>query len=101
MNMRFQNDATGGARSSRQTYSVTNPRALTAIAGMRTVYAQFDTDGNTGTAEITTSDTINYTLPAPSFTINNYAASTILTGVTLNISGSFMNARFQNESGVR
>ena len=97
--MQFSND--GSTRSSRMPYMDLRPWTLSAGTGLKTVYAQFDTDGNTGTAEITTSDTINYTLPAPSFTINNYAASTILTGVTLNISGSFMNARFQNESGVR
>ena len=61
--MRFINDTTGGSRSDREAFATTKAWTLSAGTGVKTVYAQFDTDGNTGTAEISTSDTIVYIIP--------------------------------------
>ena len=58
--MRFQNDTTGGSRSSLEAYATTKAWTLSAGTGTKTVYAQFDTDNNTATVEINTSDSINY-----------------------------------------
>ncbi|HBB04585.1 TPA: hypothetical protein DCZ39_06970 [Patescibacteria group bacterium] len=79
--------------------------SLSAGTGWKTVYAQFDTDGNTSTSEGTATASISYTdaviiLPPPgtgvippgtgvlpSFTINNNAISTINPSVGLRMTG--------------
>lgn len=60
-NMRFQNDGTGGTRWPRVTFSTSQAWTLSAGTGTKTVYGQFDADGNTGTIEILASDEIEYT----------------------------------------
>ena len=55
-NMRFSNNGT--IWSDWETYATTKSWSLSATTGIKTVYAQFDTDGNTGTIEFSTSDTI-------------------------------------------
>ena len=56
--MQFSND--GSTRSPREPFATSQPRTLSPAYGTKTVYAQFDTDGDTGTVEVSTSDTINY-----------------------------------------
>lgn len=68
--MRFQNDAIVGIRSPRTPFMPSTAWALSAGTGTKRVFAQFDTDNNTGTIEVSmTSDSINYmdapALPPP------------------------------------
>ena len=58
-NMRFSND--GITRSSWEAYTNIKSWTLSEVGtDTKTVFAQFDTDNNTNTAEISTSDTIEY-----------------------------------------
>ncbi|HBB03592.1 TPA: hypothetical protein DCZ39_01640 [Patescibacteria group bacterium] len=58
MNMQFSND--GSTRSSRMPYMDLRPWTLSAGTGLKTVYAQFDTDGNTLTFELSSDHNILY-----------------------------------------
>lgn len=49
--MRFINDSTGGTRSDREIYATGKTWVLSTGYGMKTVYAEFDTDNDTGTIE--------------------------------------------------
>ncbi|HBB04582.1 TPA: hypothetical protein DCZ39_06955 [Patescibacteria group bacterium] len=62
--MRFQNDTTGGSRSDREIFATTKAWTLSAGTGLKTVYVEFDTNNTTGTAEISSNDTIIYVLPS-------------------------------------
>jgi hypothetical protein len=55
--MRFSND--GITRPAWENYASTKSRTLPGTYGDKTVYAQFDADGD-GTDDITTSDEISY-----------------------------------------
>ena len=56
--MRFSNTGTG-SRSSWETYATTRDWTLSSGFTTKTVYAQFDIDGN-GVVDITTTDSIDY-----------------------------------------
>ena len=58
--MRFSNDWT--SRPSRESYATTKSRTLPGSYGTKTVYAQFDADGD-WISDITTNDSINYVAP--------------------------------------
>ena len=63
--MRFSNDGT--TRPTWENYATTRSWTLSAGNGTKTVYAQFDTN-NDGIAEVTTSDSIDYTGTIPNYT---------------------------------
>ncbi len=100
--MRFSNDVSGspGTWSTWENYSATRPAtwALTSGDGTKKVYAQYkDSIGN----DIQVSDTITLDTSAPGFTycsINSGATySTSRTvSLTVNISGSYTQLRFQD-----
>ncbi len=60
-NMSFSNTGASGSRSDWEGYDPTKAWTLSTGFGMKTVRAQFDTDGITGTVEAYTNDSINYT----------------------------------------
>ncbi len=60
--MRFQNDSDVWTRSDRVNYDTSLSWTLSAWYGTKTVYAQFDTDGD-GISDIETSDSIVYLQP--------------------------------------
>jgi uncharacterized protein YkwD len=68
--MRFSND--GSAYSSWEPYSTAKSWTLSAGGGDKTVWAQLDSDGDSG-AEHTASDTIYYSASCPTTTIQNQA----------------------------
>ncbi len=57
--MRFSND--GSSRNTWEAYATSKSRTLSAGAGTKTVYAQFDTN-NDSIADVSTSDSITYTI---------------------------------------
>ncbi|HCB51435.1 TPA: hypothetical protein DEP21_02560 [Patescibacteria group bacterium] len=59
MQMRFSND--GSSRNTWEAYATSKSRTLSAGAGTKTVYAQFDTN-NDSIADVSTSDSITYTI---------------------------------------
>ncbi len=60
-NMQFSNTGASWPRSDWEVYSSTKRWTLSTGHGIKTGRAQFDTDGNTGTVEANTEDSINYT----------------------------------------
>jgi len=85
--MRFSND--GSERSGWQSYQTPTSWTLLSGDGLKTVYAQFDMDGDYS-GDIETSDTITYTQPLPpvSGSTNGEMQFTILTGDTYCIYGN-------------
>jgi hypothetical protein len=59
-NMRFSDN--GSSRSTRETYDISKSRTLPGTYGTKTVYVQFDADGNQ-VADIGINDTIDYLKP--------------------------------------
>jgi hypothetical protein len=60
--MRFSND--GISWSTREPYATSKSRTLSGTYGNKTVYAQFDIDGD-DISDVTTSDNINYMSNCP------------------------------------
>jgi hypothetical protein len=49
--MRFANTLGGLSSATWENYATTKSRILPGTYGTKTIYAEFDTDGNTGTVE--------------------------------------------------
>ncbi len=61
--MRFANTMGGLSTASREIYATTKGRTLPGSYGSKTVYAEFDADGD-GTGDIQISDSISYSAPS-------------------------------------
>ena len=61
--MRFANTLPGLATATRENYATTKSRILPGTYGIKTVYAEFDADGDL-VSDVDTSDSISYTAPS-------------------------------------
>ena len=89
INMRFSND--GSNRSTWESYTTSKSWTLSSGAGSKTVYAEFDTDGDY-IADASTTDIINFII----LSINGQLTLEILTGESECVYGTSLNLSWQD-----